>query len=195
MGIKMQKVIKVGCCLTGSYCTFKRMLEVICELVNSGFEIFPMMSENAYKTDTRFGKAKDFVEEIEKITGKPVLAEIEKVEPIGPKKYFDVLLIAPCTGNTLSKLANGITDTAATMAAKASLRNNIPVVINLSTNDGLSGSAKNLGTLLNTKNVYFVPLSQDDPIKKPTSLVADFGKIKDTLIKALNNEQIEPLIF
>ena len=191
----MPESIKVGCCLTGSYCTFKRMVEVIRELSDDGFEVFPMMSENAYKTDTRFGKAKDFVEEIENITGKPVLAEIEKVEPIGPKKYFDILLIAPCTGNTLSKIANGITDTAATMAAKASLRNDIPVVINISTNDGLSGSAKNLGVLLNTKNVYFVPLSQDDPIKKPTSLVADFGKIKDTLIKALNGEQIEPLIF
>ena len=189
------KGIKVGCCLTGSYCTFKRMVEVIEELTDSGFEVFPMMSENAYKTDTRFGKAKDFVAEIEAITGKPVLASIEGVEPIGPKNFFDILLVAPCTGNTLSKLANGITDTAATMAAKASLRNNIPVVINISTNDGLSGSAKNLGLLLNTKNVYFVPLSQDDPVKKPTSLVADFGQIKDTLIKALNGEQIEPLIF
>ena len=191
----MPKNIKVGCCLTGSYCTFKKMVEVIEQLVDDGFEIFPMMSENAYKTDTRFGKAKDFIAQIEKITGKPVLAEIEKVEPIGPKKYFDILLIAPCTGNTLSKLANGITDTAATMAAKASLRNNIPVVINLSTNDGLSGSAKNLGLLLNTKNVYFVPLSQDDPAKKPASLVADFDKIKDTLTKALTGEQIEPVFL
>ena len=191
----VSKNIKVGCCLTGSYCTFERMVEVIKELVEGGFEVFPMMSENAYNTDTRFGKAKDFVKKIEDITGKTVLAEIKKVEPIGPKKYFDILLIAPCTGNTLSKLANGITDTAATMAAKASLRNNIPVVINISTNDGLSGSAKNLGVLLNTKNVYFVPLSQDDPVKKPASLVADFGKIKDTLVKALNGEQIEPLIF
>ena len=187
--------IKVGFCLTGSYCTFKKTIEIIKNLAAEGFEIFPMMSENAYKTDTRFGKAADFVGQIEEITGKEVLAKIEQVENIGPKKYFDVLVIAPCTGNTLSKMANGITDTAATMAAKASLRNNIPVVINISTNDGLSGSAKNLGILLNTKNVYFVPLSQDDPIKKPASLVADFGKIKDTLIKALNNEQIEPLIF
>jgi dipicolinate synthase subunit B len=187
--------IKVGYCLTGSYCTFKKSVAAMKKLIEAGYEIFPMMSENAYKTDTRFGTAESFIKEIEEITGKKVLAEIEKVEPIGPKKYFDVMVIAPCTGNTLSKLANGITDTAATMAAKASLRNGIPVVILLSTNDGLSGSAKNLGLLLNVKNVYFVPLRQDAPAAKPTSLVADFGKIEETVKTALQGKQTQPTIM
>jgi dipicolinate synthase subunit B len=187
--------IKVGYCLTGSYCTFKKAVEVIRELKNRDFEVFPIMSENAYKTDTRFGKSKDFIDEIESICGKKILSEINTVEPIGPQKYIDVLIIAPCTGNTLSKMANGITDTAVTMAAKASLRNAIPVVIALSTNDGLSQSAKNLGILLTTKNIYFVPLSQDDPINKPTSLVANFEKVIDTAMQAIEGKQIQPLLF
>jgi dipicolinate synthase subunit B len=187
--------IKVGYCLTGSYCTFKKAVETIKELKNKGFELFPIMSENAYKTDTRFGKSKDFIDEIEGICEKKILSEITQVEPIGPQKYIDVLIIAPCTGNTLSKMANGITDTSVTMAAKASLRNSIPVVIALSTNDGLSQSAKNLGILLTTKNIYFVPLTQDDPINKPTSLVADFKKVIETAMLAIEGKQIEPLLF
>lgn len=187
--------IRIGYCLTGSYCTFQKSLEVLSELLDAGFEVFPMMSENAYHTDTRFGTAKDFVETIEKMTGKPVLAQINQVEPIGPKKYIDVMVISPCTGNTLSKLANGITDTAATMAAKASLRNAIPVVIALATNDGLGQSAKSLGMLMPVKNVYFVPLRQDDPVKKPTSLVCDFSKVKETVLAALEGKQTEPMII
>ena len=160
------------------------------ELVEDGFEVFPMMSENASHTDTRFGTAADFIRQIEEITGKKILSRICEVEPIGPKKYIDVMVISPCTGNTLSKLANGITDTAATMAAKASLRNAIPVVIALATNDALGQSAKSLGMMLPVKNVYFVPLAQDDPIRKPTSLVCDFSKVKETIRSAL--EEIQP---
>lgn len=153
------------------------------------------MSEHAYSTDTRFGKAKEHIDRIENLCRKPILHKIEEVEPIGPKKFIDVLLIAPCTGNTLSKIANGITDTSVTMATKASLRNSIPVVIGLATNDGLSQSAKNLGTVLALKNVYFVPLGQDSPLKKPTSLVCDFDKIEPAVLSALKGEQLQPLIF
>lgn len=188
------ETIRVGYCLTGSYCTFQKSLDALSELISSGFEVFPMMSENAYHTDTRFGTAKDFIQTIETMTGKPVLSTISQVEPIGPKKYIDVMVISPCTGNTLSKLANGITDTAATMAAKASLRNGIPVVIALATNDGLGQSAKSLGTMLPVKNVYFVPLSQDDPVKKPTSLVCDFTRVKETMLSALEGKQIQPVL-
>lgn len=187
--------LKVGYCLTGSYCTFQKSLAALSDLLEKGFEVFPMMSENAYHTDTRFGKAKDFVATIEQMTGKKVLSTISEVEPIGPKKYIDVMVISPCTGNTLSKLANGITDTAATMAAKASLRNAIPVVIALATNDGLGQSAKSLGAMMPVKNVYFVPLSQDDPVKKPTSLVCDFTKVTPTVLAAMEGKQIEPVIF
>ena len=187
--------IKVGYCLTGSYCTFQNSLETLSELLDAGFEVYPMMSENAYQTDTRFGNAADFVEKIEQMTGKKVLATIREVEPIGPKKYIDVMVVAPCTGNTMSKLANGITDTAATMAVKASLRNGIPVVLALATNDGLGHSAKSLGMMLPVKNVYFVPLAQDDPVKKPTSLVCDFTKVKNTIKLALEGTQLQPVMI
>ena len=178
---------KVGYCLTGSYCTFQKSLSALSDLLEHGFEVFPMMSENAYRTDTRFGLAKDFVETIEKMTGKRVLSTISEVEPIGPKKYIDVMVLSPCTGNTLSKIANGITDTAATMATKASLRNGIPVVIAL--------AAKSLGVMLPVKNVYFVPLAQDDPIKKPTSLVCDFTRVRETVLSAMEGKQIQSVLF
>lgn len=187
--------IKIGYCLTGSYCTFSKSLKAMEELTQKGIEIFPFMSEHAYQTDTRFGKASDFIEKIEGMCGKKIVHTIEDAEPIGPKKYIDALVISPCTGNTLSKISMGITDTAVTMAAKASLRNKIPVIIALATNDGLSGSAKSLGTVLNTKNVYFVPFGQDSPFSKPTSLVCDFDKVYDTLTHALSGEQLEPLLL
>lgn len=187
--------IKIGYCLTGSYCTFSKSLKAMEELTQKGIEIFPFMSEHAYQTDTRFGKASDFIEKIEGMCGKKIVHTIEDAEPIGPKKYIDALVISPCTGNTLSKISMGITDTAVTMAAKASLRNKIPVIIALATNDGLSGSAKSLGTVLNTKNVYFVPFGQDSPFSKPTSLVCDFCKVYDTLTHALRGEQLEPLLL
>ena len=187
--------IKVGYCLTGSYCTFQKSLTVLSGLLEDGFEVFPIMSEIAADTDTRFGKASEFIEKIEQMTGKKVLSTISEVEPIGPKKYIDVMVVSPCTGNTLSKLANGITDTSATMAVKASLRNGIPVVLALATNDGLGQSAKSLGMMMPVKNVYFVPLAQDDPAKKPTSLVCDFTKVKETIELALEGKQIQPVMI
>lgn len=186
--------IKLGYCLTGSYCTFSKALQTIELLCQKGYDVYPIMSEHAYSTNTRFGTASEHISKIESLCQKPVLHTIEEVEPIGPKKFIDILVIAPCTGNTMSKLANGITDTSVTMAAKASLRNSIPVVIGLATNDGLSQSAKSLGIVLATKNVYFVPLGQDSPYKKPTSLVCDFDKIEPTIQSALKGEQIQPLI-
>jgi len=152
------------------------------------------MSENAQKTDTRFGKAQDFIKELEQITGNPLINSIDTAEPIGPKALLDILVIAPCTGNTLGKLANGITDTCVTMAAKAHLRNGRPVVIAVSTNDGLGANAKNIGLLLNTKNIYFVPFGQDDPQKKCNSEVAHMDMIIPTIENALQGKQIQPVL-
>ena len=153
------------------------------------------MSENASDTDTRFGNSKEIKQRIEDITNNKIICSIKDAEPIGPKKMIDALIIAPCTGNTLGKLAHGITDTTVVMAAKATLRNDNPVIIAVSTNDGLSGSAKNIGALLNYKNIYFVPFGQDDCINKPRSLVADMEKILPTLNEAIKGKQIQPLII
>jgi len=185
---------KVGFALCGSFCTFSQVLPQMQRLVDLGYDVYPIMSGFAYSTDTRFGKAKDFVDEIEKICGKKVMSTITEVEPIGPKAMLDALVIAPCTGNTLGKLANGITDSSVTMACKAHLRNARPTIIAISTNDGLSASARNIGQLLNVRNIYFVPYRQDDYTKKATSLVADFHLIEQTLEFALKNVQIQPLI-
>ena len=186
--------MKIGYCLTGSFCTFDKAITVIEELVNKGHEVTPIMSENAYNTDTRFAKAIDIQNKLIEITGNSIIHTIEKAEPIGPKKMFDVLAVVPCTSNTLAKLANGVTDTAVTMAAKAHLRNGRPLVIAFSTNDGLSGSAENIGRLLNRKNVYFVPFRQDDAAKKPRSLQSDFSLIDQTVEAALRGWQIQPII-
>lgn len=187
--------ISVGFALTGSYCTFSKVIPEISELISRGYNILPIMSENAYKTDTRFGKACEFREKIEKITGNKIISCIKEAEPIGPKKIIDALIIAPCTGNTLGKLAWGITDSSVTMSAKSILRNQRPVIIAVSTNDGLSGSAKNIGQLLNYRNIYFVPFGQDDYLGKPRSLVADMSKIADTLKYALEEKQIQPMLI
>jgi dipicolinate synthase subunit B len=185
----------VGFALTGSYCTFKSVIPQIETLKQAGFEVVPIMSENAAVTNTRFGRAGDFISELEKLTGKGVITAIREAEPIGPKKIIDALIIAPCTGNTLAKLASGVTDTSVTMAAKATLRNECPVVIAVSTNDGLANACKNIGNLLNYKNIYLVPFNQDDCEKKPRSLVADMSKITDTLKEALKGRQIQPVIY
>ena len=153
------------------------------------------MSFNSYNLDTKFGKAKDFIKEIEQITQNKIINTIIGAEPIGPKKMFDILIVAPCSGNTVSKLANDIIDTPVTMAVKSHLRNNKPVVIGISTNNGLSGNAENIGKLLNRKNYYFVPFRQDNPITKPNSLVFDPGYIIKTLEYALEKEQIEPILL
>ncbi len=189
------KKTTVGFAMCGSYCTFSKAIETLKGLVSDGYDIVPIMSENACTYDTRFGKARDIVANIEEITGKRVISTIPDAEPIGPKEMCDVLLIAPCTGNTLAKLTAGITDTSVTMAAKSHLRILRPVVIALSTNDALGANAKNIGYMMNRKNVYFVPLSQDDHKKKPSSLAADFKKIPDTIEAALQGRQLQPVIM
>ncbi|MBE5806352.1 MAG: dipicolinate synthase subunit B [Clostridiales bacterium] len=189
------KNIKIGFALTGSFCTFEKTIKEMERLINIGADIIPIMSYNAYKLDTKFGDAKEHINKIEEIAKKNIIHTIQEAEPIGPKNMTDILIVAPCTGNTIAKLANGITDTPVTMAVKSHLRNKKPVVIAISTNDALSGSAENIGKLLNKKFYYFVPFRQDNPITKSNSLVFDSNLIIDTLEKALNNEQIQPVIL
>lgn len=185
--------LRVGFAVCGSFCTFAKVFEELGELVSLGCEVTPIMSHNAYTLDTRFGSAQQNAARLYEITGKTVLHEITAVEPIGPKKMFDVLVVAPCTGNTLAKLALGITDSPVCMAVKSHLRNQRPVIIAVSTNDALSGSAKNIGTLRNYKNFYFVPAYQDDSLGKPFSMVADFSKIPQTILEAMEGRQIQPV--
>lgn len=188
------KIINIGFAITGSFCTLKQILPYIEDLVKSGHNVIPIFSYSVSDTDTRFFLAKEFRKEVIAITGKEPICTIVDAEPIGPKNLLDVLVIAPCTGNTLAKINHAITDTPVTMAAKAHLRNNKPLVIAISTNDGLSANAKNIGELLNRRNIFFVPYSQDDCIRKTRSLVADFSLIKDTVIGALEDKQIQPII-
>ena len=191
----MEQQVRVGFAFCGSFCTFSPALKAL-ERVHARYgDVTPIVSESSASTDTRFGTARGFMTEMERICGKPVIDSIAKVEPIGPKGLLDVLVICPCTGNTLAKLANGITDTAVTMAAKAHLRNGRPVVLCPATNDGLAASAKNIGLLLDKKNLYFVPFRQDDPVKKPTSLVADFSKVEDAVDAALAGKQLQPVLL
>ena len=189
------KNVKIGFALTGSFCTFSKTIEQIKNLVNLGAEVIPIMSYNSYALDTKFGEASEHIKQIEEITKKHIIHTIQEAEPIGPKKLTDIMIIAPCSGNTIAKLANGITDTPVVMAAKSHLRNQKPLVIAISTNDALSGSAENIGKLLNRKHYYFVPFRQDNPITKPNSLVFDSKYIIETLEKALELEQIQPIIL
>jgi len=186
---------KVGFALTGSFCTFEKVIPEIEKMIAEGAEVIPIISENTSKYDTRFGSAEHWKTLITTLTGRVPIETIVQAEPIGPKSLLDILVIAPCTGNTLSKLANGITDTSVTMAAKAHLRNGKPLVIAVSTNDGLGANAKNLGVLLNAKNIYFVPFGQDDPINKSNSLVADHTLILQTVVEALKGKQLQPLLL
>ena len=181
----------VGFALCGSFCTFKKVIPQIKKLVDEGYKVIPIMSPTAYSTDTRFGKACDFNKEIEEICNEKIIYTISGAEPIGPKELLDALIIAPCTGNTLGKLANGISDTSVTLATKAHLRNQRPVIIAVSTNDALGTSARNIGTLINSKYIYFVPMRQDDYINKPNSIVADFNYIPDT-VKEVTKTKIQP---
>lgn len=187
------KGIKIGYAICGSFCTFRRTIDEMKELLALGAELFPIMSDNAYSLDTRFGKAADFVAEIEALCGRSVIHTIPEAEPIGPQKLFDVLVISPCTGNTLAKLASGVTDTAVPLAAKAHLRNARPLVIGVSTNDALAAASKNIGLLMNCKNVYFIPMSQDDPVKKPNSMVVHFDKTPEAIGYALEKKQVQPM--
>ncbi|MDD4715784.1 MAG: dipicolinate synthase subunit B [Oscillospiraceae bacterium] len=188
------KYIKVGFAFSASFCTFDKMYPVLEKTVERYDEVLPIFSENSAHTDTRFGKAEAFTAKVEQICGKKAMKTIPEVEAIGPQKLVDVLVVAPCTGNTLAKLAGGVTDTSVTMAAKAHLRNGRPLVLAISTNDGLSGNAKNIGELLCRKNIYFVPFRQDDTEGKPTSLVADMSKIPETIDAALEGRQLQPVL-
>ena len=185
--------LRIGLALTGSYCTYDKAIAALQALAEK-YDVTAIMSETAYETDSRFGAAADFVDRLEGITGKPIIHSIAAAEPVGPKDYFDVLAVAPCTGNTLAKLAAGITDTAVTMAVKSHLRSGKPVVIAFGSNDGLSASAKNLGELLNRKHYYFVPLYQDAPEAKPRSLAADYGLLEDTILAAAEGRQVQPIL-
>ena len=189
------KGLTAGFAICGSFCTIKKATEQIGKLLEAGYNIIPIMSPIVYSTDNRFNKADDLKREIEEICKNKIIHTIEGAEPIGPKKLLDILIVAPCTGNTLAKLALGITDTSVTMAVKAHLRNARPVVLAPATNDGLSASAQNIGRLHNCKNVFFVPYGQDDANGKPTSLIADFNLIPETVKYALQSKQIQPLLI
>lgn len=188
--------LRVGFAFTGSFCMLSKTLEALQLTADCGADITPIMSEITASTDTRFGTADYFKNEMLKITGKNgIISSVREAEPIGPKKLLDVLVIAPCTGNTLTKLALGITDSCVTMAAKAHLRNGRPVVIGVSSNDGLSNTAKNIGLLMNYKNIFIVPYRQDDCEKKPTSVVSDMELIPETILSAKSGVQLQPLIL
>lgn len=184
----------IGWGFCGSFCTMKKSISVM-KALSQNNEILPIFSYSVQKTATRFGTPEYFRMEVEDITGKQIISSIEDAEPIGPKNILSAMIIAPCTGNTLAKLANGITDTPVTMAAKAHLRNGKPLIIALATNDAMSANFKNIATMLEKKNVYFVPLVQDDPVSKPSSLVADFEKIEETIEYASRAVQIRPLFL
>ena len=187
------KKLRVGLAMTGSYCTFEKALAAAARLCE-GYDVTGIMSPNAALVDTRFGPAAQFRARLEEITGKGLITTVPQAEPIGPKHLFDVLVIAPCTGNTLAKLASGITDTCVTMAAKSHLRNARPVLIAVSTNDGLSASAANIGALLVRKNVFFLPFYQDDPEKKPNSLAADYDLLEKAIDAAFEGRQLQPVL-
>ena len=185
--------VKIGAAICGSFCTFKDAFAALGRLRELGAEIIPIMSFNAASLSTRFGAAEDNVRLLESIAGRSVINTIEDAEPIGPKKMTDIMLLPNCTGNTLAKLAMSITDTPVTMAVKSHLRSARPVLINVATNDALAGTAKNIGALMNLKHYYFVPLRQDDPGKKPTSVVGDFGAIPAAVSSALKEVQLQPV--
>lgn len=187
---------KIGFCFTGSFCTFSKTIQQIKKLVIiDNISITPIMSFNSYNLDTKFGKAEDFIKRLEDITKNKVMNSIMETERIGPEKMFDILIVAPCSGNTISKLAYDIIDTPVTMAVKSHLRTERPVVIAISTNNALSGNAENIGKLLNRRHYYFVPFKQDNPITKPRSIVFDSSYIKKTLEYALDREQIQPMLL
>lgn len=192
MGKKNGKT--VGLAFTGSFCTYEKMKGVVSRLVEEGYRVIPIFSNTAQTVNCRFGNAGDFIEAIQEMTGERGIFTIQEAEPIGPKAFLDVLVIAPCTGNTLAKLCAGITDTPVLMAAKAHLRNDKPVVISVSTNDALGASLKNIGMLMNTKNIYFVPFGQDDYEKKPKSMVAHVEYMEATMEAAIQGKQLQPVV-
>ena len=184
----------IGFAMCGSFCTYAQVFPAM-ELLSRDYKLLPIFSDSAYTIDSRFGTARDHIKTATEICGTEPLHTIAQAEPIGPRKLLDAMIIAPCTGNTLAKLAHSIADTPVTMAAKSHLRNGRPLIIAVSTNDALAGAAENIGKLLAKKHIYFVPFGQDDPIKKPTSMVADFSRIPQTLEAALEGKQLQPLII
>lgn len=186
--------VRVGYAMTGSFCTFKTSFEAAQRLVDRGYDLTPIMSFNSYNISSRFGTPEENRNKLIEITGKNIIHTIEEAEPIGPKRMFDILVVAPCTSNTLAKLNYGINDTPVTMAVKSHVRNLRPVVIAVSTNDALAASAKNLGALQSCKNYYFVPYRQDDYLLKPFSMVADFSLLERTVEFALSEVQIQPMV-
>lgn len=184
----------LGYAFCGSFCTLQKSLKVLKMLVSEGNSVMPIVSDNVYSTDTRFGKAEDIIKTIEDTCGMPVVHSIVDAEPIGPRTALDMLVISPCTGNTLAKIASGITDSTVTMAAKAQLRSDRPVVIALATNDALSANLENIAVLMKRKNVFFVPMTQDDPKNKPHSLVCDFDMVRETMMSAFAGRQIQPVL-
>jgi dipicolinate synthase subunit B len=189
------KGLRLGVALCGSFCTFESAIKVIEKLIEKGVEVTPIMSFNAYTISTRFGNIDEFIERIERITGNKIIHTIVDAEPLGPKNKIDAILIAPCTGNTLAKLANGITDTPVLLTAKSLLRNNKIVLLAIATNDGLGINLQNIGKLMPNQNIFFVPFGQDEPIKKPYSLVADLEQVPEALEKALKKEQLQPTVI
>ena len=186
--------MKIGFALCGSFCTYSKIFPIM-EALAKEHTVIPIFSDNSYCADSRFGTAEEHIRKAESICGRPALHTIPEVEPIGPKKLLDILVIAPCTGNTLAKLAHSIADTPVTMAAKSHLRNGGPVLVGISTNDGLGGAAENIGKLLARKNYYFVPYGQDDPTGKPTSIVADYGQIPQAIEAAIKGKQLQPMLI
>lgn len=190
----MEEKLRIGLAMCGSFCTFDKVLSIV-EGWGDKYDITAILSEHAAQTDTRFGAAAEYIRRLEALTGKPVITTITDAEPIGPRNLFDVLVIAPCTGNTLAKIAHGITDSSVTMAAKSHLRNGKPVCIAFTTNDGLSATLQNVGVLMVRKNLYFVPFHQDDPIAKPNSLASDFTKLEQSFQSALAQKQLQPVLI
>ncbi len=190
----MKPKLNLGFALCGSFCTFARAKEVMRQLSKT-YNIYPIFSEHAAGFDTKFGLAKEHLAEVKEICHRDPILSIVQAEPLGPNRMLDILLVCPCTGNTLAKLAAGITDTTVTMAVKSHLRTERPVVIAVATNDALKGNAPNIGTLLNRKHYYFVPFGQDDAYRKPSSLVADFDKVEQTVALALQHKQLQPLLY
>ncbi len=188
------KKITLGYAFCGSFCTIKQSVAALKDLLALDYKIIPIMSQIVYSTDTRFGKAQALIDEVEGLCGAKIINDIPSAEPIGPKNLLDLIVVSPCTGNTIAKTALGVTDTPVTMAVKAHLRNEKPVVLAIATNDALGASAKNIGLLHNTKNVFFVPYRQDDPFSKQKSLICDFTLLPETVEKALKGEQLQPVI-
>jgi len=188
------KGVKIGYCICGSFCTLKNSLKQMENLVNLGGKITPVMSYSVLNTNTRFGSSDFFINSVEKICGQKIIKTIKDAEPIGPQNLIDIMLVAPCTGNTLAKLNNGIVDTPVLMAVKSHIRNNKPVLLALATNDALGANLENIGGLINKKNFYFVPFGQDDYEKKPKSMIADFEKIPNSIAAALKGHQLQPIL-